>query len=181
MLTVNSHSLVGVFTYANFYLARPPFRLGTAGLGSIFFVYLFGCLVTPLSGRFLDRYGFSRTAWLSFGFCLTGLGLTLRPSLPAVLAGLAFYSTGLFVMQGAATVLTGVVAGRARSAAAGLYVTCSYLGGSVGTALPAWFWGWGGWPACVALFAATSVLMLSLGLAGSGSLPGRQPGRAAPS
>ena len=173
-------SLVGVFTYANFYLARPPFSLTTAGLGSIFFVYLFGCLVTPLSGRFLDRRGFARTAWLSFGFCLTGLGLTLVHSLPAVIAGLAFYSTGLFIMQGAATVLTGVVAGRAHSAAAGLYVTCYYLGGSVGTALPAWFWLRGGWPACIGLFAGTSIVVLSLGLLGGSAIPGRNRADSAP-
>ena len=172
-------SLVGVFTYANFYLARPPFGLGTAGLGSIFFVYLAGCLVTPLSGRFLDRHGVGRTAGLAFAFCLTGLGLTLVHSLPAVIAGLAFYSTGLFVMQGAATVLMGVVAGRARSAAAGLYVTCYYLGGSTGTALPAWFWVRGGWPACIALFAVTSGIILLLGLTAGKSLPGRPKATAA--
>ena len=45
-------SLVGVFTYANFLLARLPFQLTTAGLGSVFFIYLFGCIVTPLAGQF---------------------------------------------------------------------------------------------------------------------------------
>ena len=33
--------LVGAFTYANFYLADPPFRLNSEQLGSVFFVYLF--------------------------------------------------------------------------------------------------------------------------------------------
>ena len=40
--------LVGTFTYANFYLAAPPYHLNSAQLGSIFFVYLFGLIVTPL-------------------------------------------------------------------------------------------------------------------------------------
>lgn len=159
-------SLVGVFTYANFYLARPPFSLGTEGLGSVFFIYLFGCVVTPLSGRFLDRNGFRRTALLAVGMSLAGLVLTLWHSLAAAVVGLAFFSSGIFVSQSSATVLTGRVAGRARSSAAGLYVTCYYLGGSAGTALPAWFWLHGGWPACVALFGATSLATLSLGLAG---------------
>jgi len=91
--------LVGVFTYANFYLVRPPFLLGTAGLGSVFFIYLFGCIVTPLSGRFLDRNGFRRTALLAAGMNVSGLLLTLIPWLPAVIAGLAFFSSGVFVSQ----------------------------------------------------------------------------------
>lgn len=155
-------SLVGVFTYANFYLARPPFSLTTAGLGSVFFIYLFGCIVTPLAGRFLDRHGFRRTALVAAAMGLGGLSLTLIHWLPAVIAGLALFSSGIFVSQSSATVLTGRVAGRARSAAAGLYVTCYYFGGSVGTIVPAWFWLNGGWPACAGLFAGLSLLTLGL-------------------
>jgi MFS family permease len=162
-------SLVGVFTYANFFLARPPFHLSTAGLGSVFFIYLFGCIVTPLAGRFLDRNGFRRTALLAAGMSLGGLLLTLVHWLSAVVAGLAVFSSGIFVSQASATVLTGQVAGRARSSAAGLYVTFYYIGGSVGTALPAWFWLNGGWPACVGLFATVSLVTLTLGLAGGKS------------
>jgi MFS family permease len=162
-------SLVGVFTYVNFYLAQPPFNLTPAELGSIFFVYLLGCVVTPLAGRFLDRHGFRRTTLLSLGMCLGGLLLTLAHSLPAVIAGLAIFSSGIFVSQSAATVLMGQVAGRARSAAAGLYVTFYYTGGSAGTALTAWFWLKGGWPACVGLFATASLFTLILGLAGGKS------------
>jgi MFS family permease len=167
-------SLVGVFTYTNFYLGRPPFDLTSAQLGSIFFVYLLGCVVTPLSGRFLDRHGFRRTTLLSLGMCLSGLLLTLAPSLTLVIAGLAVFSSGIFVSQSAATVLTGQVAGRARSAAAGLYVTFYYAGGSVGAALTGWFWLKGGWPACVGLFAAASLLTWLLGRAGGKSMAGQE-------
>jgi MFS transporter, YNFM family, putative membrane transport protein len=167
-------SLVGVFTYASFYLAGAPFRLTPAELGSIYFVYLLGCVVTPLSGRFLDRYGFRQTAWLSFVMSFGGLLLTLAPALSLVITGLAFFSSGIFVSQSAATVLTGQVAGRARSAAAGLYVTFYYAGGSAGAALTAWFWLKGGWPACVGLFATASLITLILGLAGGKSLAGRE-------
>jgi MFS family permease len=167
-------SLVGVFTYVNFYLAQPPFNLTPAELGGIFFVYLLGCVVTPLSGRFLDRHGFRRTMLLSLGMCLGGLLLTLGCSLPVVIAGLAIFSSGIFVSQSAATVLMGQVAGRARSAAAGLYVTFYYTGGSAGTVLTAWFWLKGGWPACVGLFAATSLITLILGLTGGKSVVSRE-------
>ncbi len=167
-------SLVGAFTYANFHLARPPFNLTPAGLGSIFLVYLLGCLVTPLAGRFLDRYGFRRTAWLSVSATLAGLALTLASSLPLVIVGLALFSSGIFVSQASATVLTGRVAGRARSAAAGLYVTFYYAGGSLGTMAAAWFWVRGGWLACVGLFAAVSVGTLLFAFVGGRSVTGER-------
>ena len=74
--------------------------------------------------------------------------------------------------------LTGQVADRARSSAAGLYVTFYYIGGSVGTALPAWFWLNGGWPGCVGLFVVMSLVTLALGWAGGKSIAagGKAPG-----
>ena len=98
---------------------------------------------------------------------LCGLALTLSSWLPAVICGLAVFSSGIFVSQSSATVLTGQVAGRARSSAAGIYVTFYYLGGSLGTTVPAWFWIHARWPGCVALFAGASLVTLSLGLAGA--------------
>jgi predicted MFS family arabinose efflux permease len=155
-------ALVGCFTYANFYLAAPPFHLNSAQLGSIFFVYLLGVAITPQSGRFLDRFGFRRTAIVYCGMMLTGLSLTLVKSLPLVVAGLAIFSSGVFIAQAAATVQTGAIAGRARSSAAGLYVTFYYLGGSIGATLTDWFWRWKGWPGCVTLMAVVSMFSLCL-------------------
>ncbi len=158
--------LVGVFTYVSFYLARPPFSLGSGALGSIFFVYLLGCVVTPLSGRYLDRHGFRQTALVALTMSLSGLLLTLAHSLTAVIVGLALFSSGVFISQSAATVQTGRVAGQARSSAAGLYVTFYYIGGSLGATVPALFWVKGGWPACVGLLSFISLLTLILGLLG---------------
>jgi MFS transporter, YNFM family, putative membrane transport protein len=162
-------ALVGCFTYANFYLAAPPFHLNAAALGSIFFVYLLGAVITPQSGRFLDRFGFRHTAVLYCCMMIAGLALTLIKSLPVVVIGLAVFSSGVFVAQAAATVQTGSIAERARSSAAGLYVTFYYLGGTIGATVTDWFWHWKGWPGCTALLAAVS--LLSLGLAWSSSRP----------
>jgi len=76
--------LVGVFTYVNFYLAAPPFHLNSAQLGSVFFVYLLGLIVTPLSGRFLDHYGIRHTALLAFGGWWISTGDLSRALLSAV-------------------------------------------------------------------------------------------------
>jgi MFS family permease len=151
-------SLVGAFTYVNFYLAAPPFHLGPAALGSIFCVYLLGVFVTPLSGRFLDRSGFRPTAILALLFAVSGLACTLSHSLSVVIAGLALFSSGNFIFQAAATVQTGINAGRARSSAAGLYVTLYYIGGSLGATVLGYIWPWRGWHACVVALASSSVM-----------------------
>ena len=64
--------------------------------------------------------------------------------------------------QAAATVQTGAIAGRARSSAAGLYVTFYYLGGSVGATLTDFFWRWKSWLGCVVLFGGVSLVSLWL-------------------
>jgi len=151
-------ALVGCFTYANFYLAAAPFHLNPAQLGSIFFVYLLGVVITPQAGHFLDRFGFRRTATAYCAMMIFGLALTLTHSLPMVIAGLAIFSSGVFVAQAAATVQTGAIAGRARSSAAGLYVTFYYLGGSCGATLTDFFWQWKRWPGCVTVLAGVSLL-----------------------
>src|ERR1017187_832410 len=46
-------TLLATFNYVNFYLAAPPFRLGTAALGLLFTVYLVGAFVTPVAGRWI--------------------------------------------------------------------------------------------------------------------------------
>ncbi len=155
-------ALVGCFTYANFYLAAAPFHLNSAQLGSIFFVYLFGVVITPQSGRFLDRFGFRHTTVVYCTMMVAGLTLTLVQSLPVVVIGLAIFSSGVFVAQAAATVQTGAIAGRARSSAAGLYVAFYYLGGSMGATLTDLFWRWEGWPGCVILLGGVSLVSLWL-------------------
>jgi predicted MFS family arabinose efflux permease len=103
---------------------------------------------------------------------IVGLLFTLVKSLPVVIVGLAIFSSGVFVAQAAATVQTGAIAGRARSSAAGLYVTFYYLGGSVGATLTDWFWRWAAWPGCVALLGGVS--LLSFWLARISSRPSDQ-------
>lgn len=150
-------SLVGAFTSVNFYLAAPPLRLGPGALGSVFFVYLLGLIVTPMSGHFLDREGFVKTAMLAVAMGIGGLALTLVHSLWAIIPGLAVFSSGIFILQSAATVQTGRLAAKARSSATGLYVTFYYVGGSCGAALLAWMYSVSGWPACVATLVSAMI------------------------
>jgi len=168
-------SLVAAFTYANFHLALPPYHLNSEQLGSIFFVYLLGAVVTPFSGRFLDHFGMRLTAIAAATFAVTGLLLTLARPLAAIVAGLALFSSGIFIFQAIGTVQTGVVAGRARSSAAGLYVTFYYIGGSLGAIVTGWTWQAGGWTACVYLLIGVTCLALALAFASSWKRDSRSP------
>jgi MFS transporter, YNFM family, putative membrane transport protein len=159
--------LVGAFTYANFYLALPPYHLNSEDLGSIFFVYLLGVVITPLSGRFLDHYGMRPTAVGAFAMAVTGLLLTLTRPLPLIVVGLALFSSGIFIFQAVGTVQTGIVAGKARSSAAGLYVTFYYVGGSLGAIVTGWTWVADGWRSCVLLLIGISAIGLVMGFVSS--------------
>lgn len=155
-------ALVGGFTYITLRLAEPPFNLGPAALSALFTVYLVGIVVTPMSGRILNRLGHFRTLAIAWSVAVGGLLLTLAAHLPAIVIGLCLFSAAIFVAQTAATSFVGEAASHARATAVGLYVTCYYLGGSVGGVLPAPLFehfGWSGVVLLVAFAAAFSVTM----------------------
>jgi predicted MFS family arabinose efflux permease len=146
-------SLVGTFTYVTFHLAAPPYNLGVWQLGSIFFVYLVGAVITPLAGHWGGRVRGRVLLSAALAVSCLGVLLTLAPPLWAVVAGIALCSSGVFVCQTVTNHLVGRVAQGSRAAAVGLYVSFYYLGGFVGSVAPGLLWPWGGWPACVALIA----------------------------
>jgi YNFM family putative membrane transporter len=145
---------VAMFTYVTFHLAAPPYSLSTAALGWLFVVYLIGAVVTPFGGGWIDRYGHRAGLGIAMGIGAAGALLTVTPWLPAIVAGLALSSTGVFIAQAATSSYIGAVTTKDRASAVGLYSTFYYTGGSVGAALPAALWSRGGWPACVALIVA---------------------------
>ncbi len=157
-------SNVSTFTYVNFYLAAAPFRLGTAALGSVFFVYLLGALVTPAIGPWMGRIGYRRTLAIAILTASTGVLMTLQPTLWIVITGLAISAAGIFVCQSAANSYLGAVAGQAKATAAGLYVAFYYLGGSLGAIAPGFAWSLGEWPACVAMIVTVHLLTAGLAL-----------------
>jgi len=146
-------SMVATFTYANFYLGAAPFGMGPAQLGSVFVIYLLGVAATPIATRLALRLGRRRTVLLAAA-ASGGLLLTLVPALPVILVGLAFAAAGIFTEQVLSLGYVAAAARRSRSTAVGLYVTCYYVGGSLGGILPASVWRHLGWPGCVALVLA---------------------------
>jgi YNFM family putative membrane transporter len=157
-------SLVAVFTYVTFYLAEPPFNLAPAALGSIFFVYLIGVVANPAAGRAIDRFGHRVVLATGIGAGIGGVALTLAHNLWMVGLGLTICSTGVFAATTAANTFIGIAAREHRALAVGLYATFYYVGGSLGAAIPGYFWDWGGWPACVAFVACVQAMTVMLAL-----------------
>jgi MFS family permease len=160
-------SLVGVFTWITFHLSAAPFLLSTTELSSLFFVYLIGLVVTPAAGFLITRVGLR--AGIAGAICcsMTGVLLTLAPSLPVVILGLTMLSSGVFVSQTASQSHLRVAAPPgSRVTAAGLYLTCYYLGGTAAGVVPGAFWALGKWPACVGFIVAMQAIALTIALIG---------------
>jgi MFS family permease len=154
---------IAMFTYVTFHLAAPPFLLSTTALGWLFTVYLAGAVITPISGRWINRYGHRAALAIAMALGVGGSLLTLGRHLPEVVAGLALVCSGVFIAQAAANGYIGVAARSDRGLAVGMYATFYYVGGSVGGALPSLFWTTGGWPACVALIVVVQMATAALG------------------
>jgi predicted MFS family arabinose efflux permease len=156
-------TFIATFTYVNFYLAGPPYNLSAAALGFIFVVYLTGVITTPLTGRVVARFGRRRLILCLLLLWAAGLALTLLPSLPAIIAGLAVSAGCGFMCQAIATSFVAITAKAGRSSAVGLYATWYYVGGSVGGLLPGIAWNIAGWPGCIALvWVALAIIALTV-------------------
>jgi predicted MFS family arabinose efflux permease len=163
--------MVGTFNYMNFYLAAAPFGLNPAQLGAVFLVYSLAFFMTPAAGRFMDLHGFRKTILLSFFLVSIGLLLTLKLRLSVIMVGLSFVAAGCFALQAATTTHLGLIAGRTKAGAMGLYVTFYYVGGSVGAALPAYFWARWGWHSTVAIMLIMVTVTLTFGFVASRKAP----------
>jgi len=171
-------SLVGIFTWITYHLSAPPFLLSTAALSELFLVYAVGLVATPAAGYLITRAGLRAGVGGAIGCSAVGALLTLAPSLAVILLGLAMLATGVFVAQTATQSHLRVAApAGARVTAAGLYVTCYYLGGTAAGVVPGIFWSLGKWPACVAFIVFIQAIALAVALAGwrgASRLPGNR-------
>jgi YNFM family putative membrane transporter len=160
-------SLVGVFTWITFHLSGAPFLLSTTALSSLFLVYLIGLVVTPVAGYLITKVGLRAGIGGAIVCSMVGVLLTLAPSLAVVILGLTLLSSGVFIAQTASQSHLRVASPQGlRLTAAGLYLTCYYLGGTAAGVVPGIFWGLGKWPACVAFIVAMQAVALSIALVG---------------
>lgn len=144
-------NFIATFTYITFLLAAPPYSLSATLLGVIFVTYLTGVFLTPWVGRVVARFGRRHFVIGVIVLWIGGVLLTLVPSLPAIIAGLAICAGCGLLCQAVSTSYVTITAREARSSAVGLYVMAFYVGGSFGAFIPGFIYEAAGWPACAAL------------------------------
>ena len=147
-------NFICTFTFVSFHLAAPPYNLSATWLGAIFAVYLVGSVLSPLVGWAVTRFGRRRFTVKVLALWIAGIALTLAPSLPLIILGLAISAGCGLICQAISTGYVTITAKAGRSSAVGLYVTSFYVGGSFGAALGGVAWTIAGWTACVALVVA---------------------------
>ncbi|HXZ45292.1 MAG TPA: MFS transporter [Pseudolabrys sp.] len=155
-------NFICTFTFVSFHLAAAPYNLSASWLGAIFVVYVVGSALTPWTGWAVGRFGRRRLTVRIIAIWVAGIALTLAPSLPLIIAGLAICAGCGLICQAISTGYVTITAKAGRSSAVGLYVTSFYVGGSFGAALGGVTWTIGGWPACVALVVAILMIMAAI-------------------
>jgi MFS transporter, YNFM family, putative membrane transport protein len=149
---------IGVFTFVNFVLVRPPLSISPMSIGLVYLVFIPSIVTTPLAGGAVSRFGARRTLLASLSLAGVGLPLLVVPHLAAVAPGLALVAIGTFFAQAAATGFVSRTAPTARGAASGLYLASYFSGGLAGTALLGQLFDRIGWEACVAGIGVTLLL-----------------------
>jgi MFS transporter, YNFM family, putative membrane transport protein len=152
-------NFICTFTYVSFHLAAEPYNLSSSALGAIFVVYLVGSVLTPWIGWAVTRFGRRRFMVWVIALWVAGIALTMAPSLPLIILGLAVSAGCGLICQAISTGYVTITAKAGRSSAVGLYVTSFYIGGSFGAAMGGIAWTLAGWPACVALVVAMLLVM----------------------
>ena len=151
--------MVASFTFVTFRLAEPPFELSTVKIGLIFVVYFLAVFSSPLGTRMVGAIGRQKAMLVAICAASFGLALTLFDSLPLIMAGLAISTSGFLLVQTLAISFIGVIVPLARSSAVGFYVTCYYIGGSLGSVVPGPVWRYLGWSGVIGLCGVVLVLM----------------------
>ena len=140
-------SFVTLYNYAGFRLALPPFSLSHSAISAIFVVYLLGSLSSAWAGGLAQRLGRRRVYWATVLAMAIGVFLTLVPSTPAIVAGLAIATMGFFAAHGIASAWVARRAQVGRAQASAIYLFAYYLGSSVLGTLGGYAWvalGWTG-------------------------------------
>jgi YNFM family putative membrane transporter len=166
-------SFVTLYNYAGFRLALPPFELSHAAIATIFVVYLLGSVSSAWAGGLAQRLGRRKVYWTLVLTMTLGVGLTLIPSTPVIIAGLAVATIGYFAAHGIASAWVARRAQVGRAQASAIYLFAYYLGSSTLGTLGgyAWVaWGWNG-VMLVSGGAASAALLVAIRLMSLPVLP----------
>jgi len=151
-------SFMAMTTFVTYYLAQAPFLLDELQLGNFFLILLLAIVVSPLAGKYSDKVGRVKMLFISLSILLISMLLTLTQSLWLIIIGLGFVTIGMFSVQSVAPTYLGDLVPSDRATLAVAYQSFFYMGGALGTLVPAWAWRYAGFSGVVWLCVGLVVL-----------------------
>ncbi|OIJ92378.1 MFS transporter [Streptomyces sp. MUSC 14] len=155
-----------VWTGVALLLTGPVYGFGADAVGLLALVNAVTMLVTPFAGRLVDRRGADAVNLVCFVLVVLA-AVVLVPGafgggtgLPALVAGSLLLDVGMQSGMVANTVRIYALDADVRSRLNTAYMTCAYLGGTLGSWLGTRAYAWCGWPGVCGLVA----LLAGLGL-----------------
>ena len=133
-------SFMSITTFTTYYLSKSPFNLSSAQLGNLFLVLLVGVFVSPIVGKYSDKIGRVKILFFGIFVLIIGILLSLIQSYIFVVVGIGLVTVGMFSVQSVAPTYLGDLAPNDKPTVAILYQTFFYLGGALGTLIPAFIW-----------------------------------------
>jgi MFS transporter, YNFM family, putative membrane transport protein len=153
-------SFMGIFSYIDFRLERPPFDLSPALIGLVFVLWAMGA-VGPLAGRLAGHHGWRAVALAGLLSAAAGISLSLIASLPVVVVGLALVTLGNFTAVTAAQLGVAGATDRDRGLASAMYFSAYYIAGALGAYVPGLAWQSWHWTGVWALVSGAYVVGLT--------------------
>jgi MFS transporter, YNFM family, putative membrane transport protein len=153
-------SFMGIFSYIDFRLERPPFSLSPAVIGLVFLLWAMG-VVGPAAGRLAGHHGWRAVALAGLLSAASGISLSLIAWLPVVVLGLALVTLGNFTAVTAAQLGVAGATDRDRGLASAMYFSAYYVAGALGAYVPGLAWQSWHWTGVWALAAAAYAIGLA--------------------
>lgn len=153
---------VAMYNFLGFRLAEPPFQLPLWLTSLIFLAYLAGTLSSPRAGVLASRLG--RKPVLIGGnlVMVTGVALTLVPSIWVIILGMVVLTAGFFAAHAVAAGWAGASAVAGRSQSTSLYNLGYYAGSSVFGFLGGTFLAFAGWAGTVGMVLVLTAVATAL-------------------
>ena len=139
-------SQVAIFSGVSLFLAAPPYQFGPRAISSIYIVFLVGVVAAPVCSRWVPWVSHRTVIGGALCGSAFGIALTQLPSLPMLIVGLVLFSTGIFVCQAITNSYLNSIVRQDRALAIGFYLSCYYLGGTLGALAPGALWERFHWP-----------------------------------
>jgi len=149
-------AFVTLYNYIGFRLIASPYGLNQSQIGLIFTVYLVGAVGSAWVGNLAGHVGRRKVLWVTITLMLSGLAITLAPTLFVIILGIALFTFGFFGSHSVVSTWVGTRARHSKAQASSLYLFFYYLGSSIVGSTGGLFWHDRQWPGVAAF---TGVLL----------------------